>query len=214
MKTTPTGGPGPERRSPETSRAIAVLEGILRGRREQLLHDAWTVRSLFASTRGPFRRAGYAARVVVPAATAEMDRLGSLHVDPIDEAFWLLAEQGRMLNSAAVDARAVRALCRNLAALRPSQRRAATRLLAARSAGLARPDGSPAANLLLVAVLAGSMVVAESTPSLIAATAARFPNGPPFLPRDVVGALLLPVETRERLDERALALDLAARAGG
>lgn len=214
MREPPKGGPGPERRSPETSRALGVVEGILRGRREQLLHDVWTIRALFASAQGPFRRAGFAGRVVVAAAVAEMDRLGSLHVDPLDEAFWILAEQRRMLNAAAVDARATHALYRNLAKLRPSQRRAAVRLLAARSAALAHPDGSAASNLLLVAALAGALLVAESTPSFQAATAARFPSGPPFLPRDVVTALLLPLEARERLDERALALDLAARAGG
>lgn len=213
MRNTPRGGPGPECRSPETKRAVGVLEGILARHREQLLHDAWTIRALFASTKAPFRRAGFATRVLVPAAVAEMERLGSLHVDPVEEAFWILAEQRRMLNTAAVDARATAALYRHLGRLRPSQRRAAVRLLAARSAALAHPQGSTASNLLLVAVLAGSMVAAENTPSFSTALTLRFPDGPPFLPRDEVGLLVLPVEARERLDERALAMDLAARIG-
>ncbi len=213
MRNAPRAGPGPEFRSPEARKAIGVLEGILRGRREQLLHDVWTIRSLFASAQAPFRRAGFATRVVVPAALAEMERLGSLHVDPIDEAFWILAEQRRLLNDAAVDARATAALYKHLRKLRPSQRRAAIRILAARSAALAHPDGGAASNLLLVAALAGAMVPAEATPSYTAGASIRFPDGPPFLPRDELALLVLPVETRERLDERALALDLAAKTG-
>jgi hypothetical protein len=204
----------PQGRSAVASRAVRVLEEILGARRGQLLHDVWVVRSLFATVHGPFRRAGFAARMVVPAAVSEMDRVGALHLDPIDEAFWLLAEQRRMLNAEVVEDRATRALFANLSRLRPSQRRAVRRLLAARTACAAHPEGSPASNLLLLAVLAGGLAAAEGTPSYLAAVSARFPGGPPARQLDEVSALVLAPEERARLDERAHLLDLSARTGG
>lgn len=194
-------------------RAIRVLEELLGDDREQLLHDAWTVRSLFCSPGGPWRRAGFATRVLVRALVAEIDRLGTLHVDPIDEAFWLLAEQHRYLNHDVVDERVVRVLFREHERLRPSQQRSVIRLLRARARSLGHPEGSPATNLLLLAVLAGSLAAGEASESLRNAIQARFPRGPSFAPRDEVEVLLLPHDIRRQLDERALALDLFHRSG-
>lgn len=208
----PRGGPSPADRSPIVRRAIGVLEELLAGRREQLLHDAWTLRAVFGSPHGPWRRAGFAPRVLLRAAGAEMDRLGSLHCDPLDEAFWLLAHQKPLLNHAVVDARVVGVLFRDRDRLRPSQQRAALRLLQARSANLAHPQGSPVSNLLLLAVLAGGMAAAEGSSALRTTVENRFPGGLPFVPRDEIQTLLLHLEARRRLDERALALDLAHRA--
>src|SRR5690606_34776301 len=186
---------------------------LLAGRREQLVHDAWVLRSLFCTQGGPWRRAGFATRVIVRAVSAEMDRLGTLHGDPLDEAFWILAEQRRLLNHEVVDTRVVRTLWRERDRLRPSQHRAALRLLHLRGRNLAHPQGSPASNLLLVAVLAGGIAAAEGSASLRAAIAGRFPAGLPYVPRDEAKSLLLPQEERRRLDERALALDLSWRSG-
>jgi len=190
-----------------------VLEELLADRREQLVHDAWTLRALFSTPGGPWRRAGFATRVLVRAASAEMDRLGTLHGDPLDEAFWLLAEQHLYLNHDVVDERVVRTLWRERDRLRPSQQRAAVRLLQIRGRNLAHPEGSPASNLLLIAALAGGMAAAEGSESLRSAIASRFPAGLPWVPRDEADCLLLRQEDRRRLDERALALDLSYRSG-
>ena len=209
----PRGGPGPEARSPAARKALSVLDELLDGRREQLVHDAWTLRSLFCSSRGPWRRSGFATRVLVRAASAEMERMGTLHGDPLDEAFWLLAEQQRFLNHDVVDDRVVRTLFRERDRLRPSQQRAAVRLLQLRGHNLAHAGGSPASNLLLLAALAGGMAAAEGSESLRGAVATRFPSGLPFVPRDEATCLLLPQDARRKLDERALALDLSYRTG-
>jgi len=209
----PRGGPGPDERSPAARQALLVLDELLAERREQLVHDAWTLRSLFCSSRGPWRRSGFATRVLVRAASAEMDRLGTLHGDPLDEAFWLLAEQQRYLNYDVVDDRVVRTLFRERDRLRPSQQRAAVRLLQQRSHNLLHEGGSPASNLLLIAALAGGMAAAEGSESLRCTVATRFPSGLPYVPTDEAGVLLLPLEARRRLDERALALDLSYRTG-
>ncbi|WP_373049555.1 hypothetical protein [Vulgatibacter sp.] len=209
----PRGGPGPDDRSPAARQALQVLGELLADRRDQLVHDAWTLRSLFGSARGPWRRAGFATRVLVRAATAEMERMGTLHADPLDEAFWLLSEQQRYLNHDVVDERVVRTLWRERDRLRPSQQRAAVRLLQLRGHNLTHPRGSPASNLLLLAALAGGMSAAEGSESLRTAIAGRFPAGLPFVARDEADCLLLPQEARRRLDERALALDLAYRTG-
>ena len=203
------GGPAAGQRSETAARAVRVLAAVMEGRREQLVHDAWTLRSLFSGTVGPFRRAGFAPQVAVRALAAEMDRLGSLHGDPIDEAFWLLAEQGARLNASVVDARAVSSLFSARGVLRPSQRQAALRLLEARTRCLAHPEGSHASNLLLVAVLAGGVAAAASGEALRRAADARFPGGLPFHPADEVSELLLAPEVRQRLDERALRLDMS-----
>lgn len=208
----PRGGPGPEDRSPAAKQALVVLGELLGDRREQLIHDAWTVRGVFGSAKGPWRRAGFTTRILVRAADAEMERVGALHADPLDEAFWLLCEQGRYLNHDVVEERAVRTLFRNMDQLRPSQQRAVHRLLQRRTANLAHTAGSPASNLLLLAILSGGMSAAEGSESLRTAIAARFPAGLPYVPRDEVDGLLLPQEARQRLDERALALDLSFRA--
>ena len=209
----PRGGPGPEDRSAGASQALRVLDELLADRREQLVHDAWTLRALFSTQGGPWRRAGFATRVLVRAASAEMERMGTLHGDPLDEAFWLLAEQHRYLNHDVVDERVVRTLWKERDRLRPSQQRAAVRLLQVRGNNLAHPQGSPASNLLLLAALAGGMAAAEGSESLRSAIAGRFPAGLPWLPRDEADCLLLPQDERRRLDERALALDLSYRSG-
>lgn len=199
-------------RTEAAHRAVRVLGGILAGRREQLVHDCWTLRSLFASTTGSFRRAGFTAAVLVRAAAAEMDRVGTLHGDPLDEAFWLLSEQSHLLNWKTVDARATATLWGAPGMLRRSQRQAALRLVEARARCLAHPDGGPASNLLLLAVLAGGLHAVASARSYHSVADARFPDGLPFTLQDEVSELLLAQELRQRLDERALALDRAAPA--
>lgn len=209
----PRGGPGPADRSLAARQALRVLDELIADRQAQLLHDAWTLRALFASSEGPWRRAGFAPRVLVRAASAEMDRLGTLHGDPLDEAFWLLADQRRLLNHAVVDERVVRTLWKERLRLRPSQQRAALRLLDLRTRNLAHPQGSPASNLLLLSALAGGMAAAEGTASMRKAIADRFPDGLPYVPRDEVESLLLPQKERQKLDERAQRLDLSWRTG-
>lgn len=192
-------------------RAIALLVELLGTRREELLHDAWTLRSLFSSKSGPFRRAGFAASVVVRACAQEMDRIGTLHTDPLNEAFFLIceaAERKTMLNHEVVDTRCVRVLCANLDELKASQRRAVVRLLALRTRNFLSERGGPATNLFLLGVLAGGIAACGAGRALDAHMQARFPQGLPFLIEDEVRELLLPKESRDRLDERALALDV------
>lgn len=191
-----------------------VLEQLLEGRRDQLLHDAWTVRAIFGSASGPWRRAGFATRVLARAAGAELARLPAIRSDPLDEAYWIVLEQRALLNHVAVEERSVRALFAELGQLRPSQQAAARRLLRLRGDHRIHPFGGPASNLLLLAIVAGGLAVARDTESMRAVHAGLPPDVREALPSERAGVLILEPGARERLDERALALDLAYRIGG
>lgn len=202
-------GPGQE-----ASRLLGVLEQLFGGRREQLLHDVWTLRSVFSSPQGPWRRAGFASRVLVRAATAEMKRFGALCSDPLEAAFWILTEQRLLLNHDVVDERMTRALFACSEQLRPSQHRAARRILRSRSENLQHDDGGPGSNLLLLACTAGGLSWIQDLDSYCAAIDVHFHGDPPLRTSGLAGALLLEAEDRTRLDERALAIDLAHRIRG
>ncbi|HWV39205.1 MAG TPA: hypothetical protein VN033_12115 [Vulgatibacter sp.] len=191
-----------------------MLEELLDGQRDQLLHDAWSVRAIFGSTSGPWRRAGFATRVLARAAGAELARLPAIRSDPLDEAHWILAEQSRLLNHVAVEERSVRALFGELGQLRPSQQAAVRRLLRFRSAHRLHPQGGPASNLLLIAILAAGLAAARDTESMRAVFARLPADVREVLPSERASILILDAEVRERLDERSLALDLAFRIGG
>lgn len=193
---------------------LRVLADLLEGRREQLLHDAWTLRAVFGSASGPWRRAGFATRVLARAAGAEFARLPVVRVDPLDEAFWLLTEQATLLNHGLVEERSVRALFAELGQLRPSQQAAARRLLRLRGEHRLHPAARPGSSLLLIAILAGGLAVARETESMRAVHARLPSNTREPLPSETAGLLVLDTGIRERLDERALALDLAFRIGG
>jgi hypothetical protein len=198
----------------EAERSLAVLESLLSGRREQLVHDVWTLHFVFASSEGPWRRAGFASRVLVRAAVAEMDRLGGLCADPLEAAFWVLNAQRRLLNHDVVDERVTRAVFSSLHYLRPSQQRAARRLLRARTENLAHPEGSAGSNLLLLAAAAGGLSWIQELDSFRTALELRFEGDPPLRAIDRLQILRLEPEERLRLDERALAFDLAHRLRG
>lgn len=209
----PRGGPGPEDRSPAVQQSLQVLEELMGEQRLQLLHDVWTIRGLFEpGGLGPWRRAGFTTRVLVRAVGAEMDRIQSRHQDPVAEAFWLLAEQRRYLNFDVVEERVVRFLFGEIHELRPSQKRAAQRLLLLRTANLAHEKGSPASNLLLIATVAGGLLASAPSESMSSLVASRFPNGLARLPADELDLLTLPMEARRHMNEKALAIDLAFRA--
>lgn len=192
--------------------SLQVLEELMGEQRLQLLHDVWTVRGLFEPGNGPWRRAGFTTRVLARAAGAEMDRIQSRHQDPVAEAFWLLAEQRRYLNFDVVEERVVRLLFAEIHELRPSQKRAAQRLLLLRTENLAHPLGNPASNLLLVATVAGGLLAAAHSESMGSLIASRFPNGLAVLPQDELALLSLPMDARRHMNEKALAIDLASRA--
>ncbi len=199
----------------DSLRALAVLEVHLAGRRERILHDVWTLRAVFGSREGPWRRAGFANRVLVRAASAELDRAGFLPDDPLHEAFCLLLEQRKVLNHCVVDERAVRVLFAALGTLRPSQQSAARRLLQVRAENQAHPDGGPATNLLLLGVTAGGLDLARGTESMRSALQVRFPEGAPEgRSAGCASSLVLDSDDRGRLDEHAQALDLSYRVGG
>lgn len=200
----PSGPPAP----------LRVLADLLEGRREQLLHDAWTLRAIFGSTSGPWRRAGFATRVLARAAGAEFARVAVLRTDPLDEAFRLLAEQHKLLNHVLVEERSVRALFAELVQLRPSQQAAARRLLRLRGEHRLHPAGGPASNLLLIAIVAGGLAAARETESMRAVQARLPEDAREALPEEEAALLVLADGARERLDERALAMDLAFRIGG
>lgn len=202
----PLGGPAPDDRTPRARAAVARLGELLAGRREQLVHDLWNVRAIF-STPGHLRRAGFHPSVLARALAAELQRVGTQHEDPLDEAFWLLAEQPERLNWRVVDARAAAALWRAQRQLLPSQQRACTRLFGLRSAVVGDRAQSPATNALLLGILAGSLSAHAGSPRLRAVIEAYLPDGAPFHARDEVEELLLPLEVKQRLDERADALD-------
>ncbi len=202
----PNGGPAPDERSPRARAAVARVGELLAGRREQLVHDLWTVRSLFAMP-GHLRRAGFHPSVLARALAAELQRVGAQHEDPLDEAFWLLAEQPERLNWRVVDARAAAALWCAQRRLLPSQQRACTRLFGLRSAVVGDRTQSPSTNALLLAILSGSLSAHAGSPRLRAVIEAYLPDGPTFQLRDEVLELLLPLEVKQRLDERADALD-------
>lgn len=202
----PIGGPAPDERSPRARAAIERVRELLSGRREQLVHDLWTVRAVFASP-GHLRRAGFHPSVLARALAAELQRVGTQHEDPLDEAFWLLTEQPERLNWRVVDARASAALWRARGRLLPSQQRACTRLFGLRSAVVGDRAQSPSTNALLLAILAGSLQAHAGSPRLRAVLDAYLPEGPQFHARDEVEQLLLPLEVKQRLDERADALD-------
>jgi len=212
MLSLPTGGPAPHDRSPRARAAVARLAELLAGRRDQLVHDLWTVRAIFSSP-GHLRRAGFHPTVLARALAAELERVGTQHEDPLDEAFWLLAEQPERLNHRVVDARAATALWRAQRNLKPSQQRACTRLFGVRSAVVGDRAASPATNLLLLAILAGSLQAHAASPRVLAVIEAFLPEGLPYHPRDELLELLLAQETRLRLDERASALDQPAPTG-
>ncbi|HEY0839461.1 MAG TPA: hypothetical protein VGD74_04695 [Vulgatibacter sp.] len=193
---------------------LLVLADLLEGRREQLLHDAWTLRAIFGSTSGPWRRAGFATRVLARAAGAELARLPVVRTDPLDEAFWLLAEQHDLLNHGLVEERSVRALFGELGQLRPSQQAAARRLLRLRGELRLHPAGGPASNLVLISIVAGGLAAARETESMRAVHARLPADARDAAPAEEAGLLVLENGVRERLDERALALDLAFRIGG
>jgi len=198
----------------EARRSLGVLRELLAGRREQLVHDAWTLHLVFASPEGPWRRAGFASRVLVRAAIAEMDRVGGLHADPLEAAFWVLNAQRILLNHDVVDERITRAVFHSCHLLRPSQQRAARRLLQARADNLGHPRGSPGSNLLLLAATAGGLSWIQELDSFQTALALRFEGRPPMLANPELALLRLDPEERLRLDEHALALDLAHRLRG
>jgi len=191
-----------------------VLEELLDGRQDQLLHDAWTIRAIFGSTSGPWRRAGFATRVLARACGAELSRLPAIRSDPLDEAHWILAEQAKLLNHVAVEERSVRALFGELGQLRPSQQAAVRRLLRLRGTHRLHPHGSPASNLLLIAIVAGGLAVARETESMRAVLARLPADVREAQPSERASVLILDAGVRDRLDERALALDLAYRIGG
>lgn len=193
---------------------LGVLEELLDGRRDQLLHDAWTIRAIFGSTSGPWRRAGFATRVLARASGAELARLPAIRPDPLDEAHWLLAEQAKLLNHVVVEERSVRALFGELGQLRPSQQAAVRRLLRLRGAHRLHPFCSPASNLLLIAIVAGGLAVARETESMRAVLARLPADVQEAPPSERASILILDAGVRDRLDERALALDLAYRIGG
>lgn len=199
---------------PEARQSLDVLEALLAGRREQLLHDVWTLHFVFASPEGPWRRAGFASRVLVRAATAEMDRVGGIFADPLEAAFWVLTAQRRLLNHDVVDERTARALFAASSLLRPSQQRAARSLLRLRTESLAHPRGTPGSNLLLLAVTAGGLSWIQELDSFRTALRVRFEDEPPLRRSEALGLLRLEAEERLRLDERALAFDLAHRLRG
>lgn len=198
----------------EAARSLDVLGQLLSGRREQLVHDAWTLHLVFASPEGPWRRAGFASRVLVRAAIAEMDRVAGLYSDPLEAAFWVLNAQRILLNHDVVDERITRTLFRSSHLLRPSQQRAARRLLQARADNLGHPRGSPGSNLLLLAATAGGLSWIQELDSFQTALALRFEGRPPYLATEKLALLRLDPEERLRLDEHALALDLAHRLRG
>jgi hypothetical protein len=194
--------------------ALEVIAELLQDRREQLLHDVWNLRSLFASSDGPWRRAGFASRTLVRAAVAEMDRREGVGADPVEAAFWILSAQRLLLNHDVVDERLTRTLFDAAEQLRPSQRQAAFRVLAARSANLQHPRGGPASNLLLITAVAGGLEWVSELTSYQAAAQLRFPGEAPQRRSAEAGVLLLDTERRHLLDERAHAIDLAHRLRG
>ena len=204
-----TDGPATEAR-----KSLEVLGSLLAGRREQLLHDVWTLHFVFASADGPWRRAGFASRVLVRAAIAEMDRVGGIHADPIEAAFWVLNAQRRLLNHDVVDERTTRTLFAASDLLRPSQQRAARRLLLCRTENRQHPEGSAGSNLLLLSVVAGGLAWVQELNSFQTALALRFDGEPELREADGLDLLRLKAEDRLRLDERALAFDLAHRLRG
>lgn len=187
---------------------------MLGDRREQLLHDIWALHLLFASSEGPWRRAGFASRTLVRAAVAEMDRRDGVGADPVEASFWLLGAQRRLLNHDVVDERLARALFGAAEQLRPSQRQAASRILWARGTSLQHPRGGPDTNLLLITAVAGGLQWARGLASYQAAAQLRYPDGAPERLAPEARVLLLDSEKRLLLDERAQAIDLAHRLRG
>lgn len=205
----PTGDP-----AVEAQKSLDVLEAQLAGRREQLLHDVWTLHFVFASSDGPWRRAGFASRVLVRAAIAEMDRVEALAADPLEAAFWVLNAQRRLLNHDVVDERTARALFAHTELLRPSQQRAARSLLRCRTENRLHPQGTAGSNLLLLSVVAGGLAWIQELDSFHTALELRFEGEPELHAVEGLELLRLEPEERLRLDERALAFDLAHRLRG
>lgn len=202
---------GPEA---EARKSLDVLESIFGGRREQILHDAWTLHFVFASPEGPWRRAGFASRVLVRAAVAEMERIGGLFADPLEAAFWVLNAQRRLLNHDVVDERSARTLFAYTELLRPSQQRAARSLLRCRTLNRLHPKGSAGSNLLLLSAVAGGLAWIRDLDSYQSALELRFEGEPELRASEEAGLLRLEADARLRLDERALAFDLAHRLRG
>lgn len=198
----------------EARQSLVVLRSLLGDHRAQLLHDIWTLHFVFAASDGPWRRAGFASRVLVRAAVAEMDRIGGIFADPLEAAFWILNAQRRLLNHDVVDERTARALFAHLELLRPSQQRAARSLLRCRSENLVHPEGTVGSNLLLISVVAGGLSWIQDLDSFRTALELRFGGNPPLRRAEGLGLLRLDTEERLRLDERALAFDLAHRLRG
>lgn len=185
----------------EAALQLGALEVLLRGRRERLLHDAWTVRAIFASPEGPWRRAGFAKRVLNRALALPSER----SADPLVDAFRLLEDHHRLLNHARVDERSVRLLFAEHWQLSPSQQRAVGRLLRARSEAHGLAAGKPSSNLLLLAITAAGLELPQETVALPTA------RGEPGGKRELWRLLHLPDEARERLDRLAISIDQIGR---